>query len=42
MRETPSVGHFIMRQDGLPDSGRSGLFEAQLGEIELSFADAVY
>ncbi len=30
------------RQDGLPDCGRSGIFEAELREAELALANAMY
>jgi hypothetical protein len=31
-----------IEQDGIPDSGRSGIFEPDLGEVELTLANAMH
>jgi hypothetical protein len=31
-----------IEQDGIPDSGRNGIFEPEHGEVELAFANAMH
>ena len=31
-----------IEQDGIPDSGRSGIFEPEHGEVELTLANAMH
>ena len=36
------TGTLSIEQDGIPDSGRSGIFEPEHGEVELTLANAMH